>query len=364
MKRIFLVIGSARAGGAEGQLVRLAVELTRRGLDVRVLFTTGDGPLTALLDEYKVPWEVLYQGSYPPIKVRSTVMMLVRLAGRLALRRPAVVFAWLPGAVWMALPLAMVLTRAVRIAAFRGDVSEAELTRYAPLFRRAVRQAHCVTVNAPSLRDEAIRWGADPDRVVFIPNGVDLPVGTSDVTVDPPTAVVVANFRPRKGHEVLVDALALVDQPVTVRLLGEGVQREPTRLRADRRGVTDRLRLVDHPADVARELAGAQFGIHPSHTEGLSNAILEQLASGLPVVATDVGGTGLLVEDGVNGFLVPAGDELLLAKRISELAASARLRTSMAAAARARAERFSWAACAERYQQLFSDVTTRCRGRR
>lgn len=354
--RVVLVIGSAEVGGAERQLVRLACELSGRGVDVRVLFAVAGGPLTRELDDHGVRWRVLRPGRVPTTKGRD-LAAAVHLALRLVRWQPDVVFAWMAGVVWVTLPLAAVLTRARRIAAFRGIVFDDELRWTARPFRYAVRHAHAVTANAPWLEGEAVRCGARPERVVFIPNGVDLPTTQAAVTQSPPTAVVVANFRWYKGHDLLVDALAHVDQPLRVRLVGEGEQREPTALRAVERGVAARLDFVDHPADVPAELQAAQFAIHPSRTEGLSNAILEALAAGLPVIANDVGGCGLLVDDGVNGYLVPAGDEHLLAQRIGGLAASPQLRSEMAVAARAKAAEFGWDRCTDRYLRLFDDLT-------
>lgn len=362
-RRVALVIGSARPGGAEGQLIRLAIELSRRQMDVRVLFTAAGGELTARLDAAGVPWEVLRPATSPPTSTGRNLMMVARLARRLLVWQPDVVYAWLAGAIWLTLPVAAALTRAKRIAAFRGEVFARDLGVFARPFRTAVARAHVVTVNAPSLRDEAIRWGAHPDRITFVPNGVDLPPVRADVRTSPPTAVVVANFRWYKGHDVLIDALALVDQPLTVRLVGEGAEREAIRARARERGVADRLLFVEHPADVPAELRRAQFAIHPSRTEGMPNAVLEELACGLPVVATDVGATRLLIDDGETGFLVPPGDEEQLAKRITELAASAPLRASMAVAARTRAESFDWASCADRHVRIFEHLADQHRSR-
>jgi glycosyltransferase involved in cell wall biosynthesis len=188
---------------------------------------------------------------------------------------------------------------------------------------------------------------------------VDLPSAEADVAVAPPTAVVVANFRWYKGHDVLIDALAMVTAPLRVRLAGEGTERIPTATRAVQKGIDDRVELVDLPADVPAELGAAQFAIHPSRQEGMSNAILEELSHGLPVVATDVGGTSLLVDDGVNGFLVPAGDEVALAKRIEELAGSPELRRTMSIAARQKASDFDWTACCDAYEKLFDDLLAR-----
>ena len=89
--------------------------------------------------------------------------------------KPDIVFAWLGGAIWKSLPLASVFTRAKRIAAFRGDVREQDLKRFARVLRHAVARADAVTVTTPSLRAGALDWGAIRDRISYIPNGVDLP---------------------------------------------------------------------------------------------------------------------------------------------------------------------------------------------
>lgn len=355
-KRIALVIGSARPGGAEGQLIRLACELKARDYDVYVLFTAAGGSLTTMLDSGGVPWVVMRPERWPSSTTVRTVLGVLRLAWTLARLRPDVVFAWLAGAIWFTLPIAMVLTRAKRFAAFRGEVFERDLRWFAPLFRSAVRRAHCVTVNAPALRGEAIRWGAVPDRVVFVPNGVDLPEITADVTTQPPTAVVVANYRWYKGHDVLVEALVDVDADLQVRLCGEGDIKTEIQERVMKLGLAERVTFVDDPADVPTELRNAQFAIHPSRTEGLSNAILEELAYGLPIVATDVGGTALLVEPDLNGYLVPAADSAALAARVAQLASDPALRKSMALEARRRAETFSWSHCVDSYERIFDQA--------
>jgi glycosyltransferase involved in cell wall biosynthesis len=254
----------------------------------------------------------------------------------------------------MMLPFAMVLTRARRFAAFRGEVFEADLGRFSRVFRYSVAHAHVVTVNAPDLVAEAVRWGADPRRIVFVPNGVDIPAVPAPVDQSPPSAVVVANFRWYKGHDVLVQALATLQPCPDVRLIGEGDLLPQVSELVELQGLSSSVTFVDQPADVAAELGRAQFAIHPSRTEGMSNAILEQMAAGLPVVATDVGASRDLIADGLNGFLVPAGDSARLADAIRIIASSVELRTSMGRASRARAEAFSWSTSVERYMRLFA----------
>ena len=169
----------------------------------------------------------------------------------------------------------------------------------------------------------------------------------------PPRAVVVAHFMAYKGHDCLLDALTMTDVPLQVRLCGNGEERERIGQRIAREGLESKVVLVDDPADVASELGLAQFAIHPSTTEGLPNAVLEELAHRLPVVATDVGGTSLLVRDEVNGLLVPSGDAPRLAEAITRMAGDPGLRSRMSVEARAHARSFGWPACADAYVTLF-----------
>jgi len=351
-----LLIGSARRGGAEGQLVRLAAELRQRGVDVRVVFSAGGGPLIDDLDAAGVPYKVLASGWHPNA-IPNKILRLPRMAAYLAHSQPDVVFAWLAGVVWYALPLARALTRASRLAAFRGEIFDRDLRWLAAPFRHAVSHAHAVTINAPSLQREALRWGAVPDRIALIPNAVDTPLARADVVKQPPTAVVVANFRWYKGHDVLLEALTRVRSRLIVRLVGEGQLATEIRSRSHTLGVQHKVQIVGQPADVKRELAQAQFAVHPSRTEGLSNAILEQMAAGLPVVATEVGGNGLLVRHGVNGFLVPPGQPEALGQHIERMASDPQLRATMAAESLCHVKSFDWESCTFRYLTLLDRVS-------
>jgi len=352
--RIAFIIGTAGMGGAEGQMVTLACALKARGVDVRVLFSSGGGPLTAVLDAGSVPWTVLRHSNFPPTSAGRNIFAGLRLARELRRTRPDIVFAWLSQVIWLALPVAALLTRARRIAAFRGKVDPQDVGWRGRILKLAVSRAHAVTINAPHLEDVALHWGADPESIEFIPNGVNLPKMLADVASQPPTAVVVANFRSYKGHDLLLTALHEVDAKVTVRLLGEG----ETRLASEALGLDltggGRVEFVEYSTDVTAELLQAQFAIHPSRTEGLPNAILEELAAGLPVVATDVGGTSLLVESGVTGILVPPNDPIALAQAITRLATAPNDRVIMAENSRMRAENFSWPLCVAAYEDLFN----------
>ena len=351
-QRILLTIGSARLGGAEGQMVRLGCELARRGHEVRFVFSEAGGSLTRTLDVSGITWSIARRGDWPRSSTLRRVLGVLRLARVLVQYRPTVVMAWLPTAIWPTLLLGRWLTRARLVAGIRGEIFDDALSWQRRWLRKAFGFAHVVTVNSPHLAQTASRWGVDPDRVVLVPNGVSIPPWDADTATAPPRAVVVANYRWYKGHDTLLEAIARSTADFSVRLCGEGDTAAFAAL-ADQLGITDRVTFVPDPADVPHELRQAQFAIHPSTQEGLSNAILEQLAAGLPVVATDVGGSSLLVESGTTGYLVPASDPDAMAAAIDKVAGSASDRARMGQASRRHAHTFDWAACAARYEVLF-----------
>ncbi len=382
-RRVLYIIGSGNIGGREKQLLRLATELASSGWQPGVAFLTGGGPITEALRAAGIPVWVPAAGrrerreqsaAAGPSVAPNRMVRTVRTIGALltatrTLRRaarehrPDVVHAMLPTSVWLGLP-ALAAVRPLRRPRPRRVAGIYGFTpRMYPMKRRIyrwqLRRSHAVVANAPHLLDDARHThGVAPERAHLLANGVDLPATTADVRAEPPVAVVVANFHAYKGHADLLHALALLPPAaaLTVRLCGTGAEREATRALAAELGVGGRVVFVDPPADVVAELAGAQFAIHPSHTEGLSNAILEQLAAGLPVLACRVGGNPVLVADGVNGSLVPVADPAALAAAILALATAPELRARMGAAARLTAERFSWPACTRAHAELYEQL--------
>ena len=370
--RVAYVIGSGHVGGAEKQLTRLACELQRGGgLACFVVFTGEAGPLSVGLEPHQVPWVSGSHGGLSPSRLRwiptkdslTGMASLIVLANHLRRFRPDVVHAMLPHAIADGFMLArMAAPGAVRIAGLRGRTAEDSTRRWPELRRfkvearlsRALTHADAVLVNAPHLiESEAVRLGADAAKVHLIPNGVDIPDWQADPVGDPPVGVVVANFHPYKGYDTLIDALALMEVPLTVKFCGTGPQRGVIQRLVSDRGVADRVCFVDPPADVPRELRSAQIGIHPSRTEGLSNAILEQMAAGLPLIVTDVGGARLQVTEDHNGLLVPPDDPYALAKALTKLASSPSLRAHMGRASRQHAETFAWGACTQAHLHLY-----------
>jgi glycosyltransferase involved in cell wall biosynthesis len=127
---------------------------------------------------------------------------------------------------------------------------------------------------------------------------------------------MVANLRAEKGHDVLIDAAPQILEAhpdAEFVLAGEGPHRDALMERARRRGVADRIQFLGQCRDVPAVLAGADLFVLPSRSEALPNAVIEAMAAGLPVVASNVGGIPELITDGVSGVLVSPGDPRALA---------------------------------------------------
>jgi glycosyltransferase involved in cell wall biosynthesis len=175
--------------------------------------------------------------------------------------------------------------------------------------------------------------------------------------------VVVANLRPEKGHDVLIDAASEVLRrfpDARFELVGGGAERAALAARATERGVAHAFTFLGHRDDVPERLATADMFVLPSRSEAFPNALLEAMAAGLPVVASSVGGVLELVENGRNGFLVPAGNAFALADRICRLMADPSLGRRLGVAARADVEaRYSFDRMVTAFENVYLGELTR-----
>ena len=191
-----------------------------------------------------------------------------------------------------------------------------------------------------------------PERIEVIPNAVDAirfrppREGEREATrvrlglaPDVPVVGCVANLRPVKGHDTLLAAFAGVRAHLPsarLVLVGEGVEEERLRAQAEELGISGAVSFLGRRRDVAELMRAFDVVALASRSEGFSNALLEAMASGVPCVATDVGGNRELLEDGACGRLVPAGDAEALAAGLVEVAADRGVRERMGREARQR----------------------------
>jgi sugar transferase (PEP-CTERM/EpsH1 system associated) len=146
-------------------------------------------------------------------------------------------------------------------------------------------------------------------------------------------------------------------QEVRLVLVGDGPLRGDLAQQAAQLGIADQLWLAGDRDDVADLLREMDVFVLPSLAEGISNTVLEAMASGLPVLATATGGNPELVEDGVNGRLFAVGDADALAEQLAELIADPARRRAMGERSRQRVDtQFNWSRAVEEYLSVYDSL--------
>lgn len=324
--RVCLLIGQLGMGGTEKQLVLLAGGLRARGVEVTVLVMFGGGPREEALRAAGIP--VVHLGFRRRTAgwrmPAANLAAFARLVGHLRRLRPEVVHAFLFHAYVTAAPAARLARVPVLVA---GRRSLAEFKRGHPMMLAMERVATLMTdhlvANALSVAEDTRRVeGVRPDKVTVIRNG--LPGSAFDPAVPAlldtrlPVVLCVANLISYKGHRYLLDAVARLRRrglACTLALAGDGPERADLERRAARLGID--VRFLGTRADVERLLARADVSVLSSLEEGMSNAVMEAMAAGCPVVATEVGETGELLRG--RGVLVPPADAAALADGLASV---------------------------------------------
>jgi glycosyltransferase involved in cell wall biosynthesis len=178
---------------------------------------------------------------------------------------------------------------------------------------------------------------APPDRLLVVLNGVrEIPVELRAHPETSPVRIVsVARFEAPKDHATLLRALAqLPDLDWELELVGDGPLEPACRALAAALGIAGRVRFPGYTPVVAEALGRAQIFALSSRSEALPRSVLEAMRAGLPVVATQVGGVPELVDNGVNGMLVPRGDTGALTAALAGLIPDAARRLQLGTAAR------------------------------
>lgn len=360
--RLLVIITLAETGGAQ-TFVRSLVEGLLGDYTIDV---AAHGPAGALRDACAalgVPFHHLAHLVRTPHPWHDALAVLEirRLADRLhpdivqinsskagALARLGLVFSGLP-VVFTAHGWAFAARRGVR-----GVATLAVERIVAPLTSAIV----CVSDWDRSIALE--RRIGKASRLHLIHNGIAVPEQPPDRGAWParPMLICVTRLVKQKDVGLLLDALA---QPglehFRLSVLGDGPERDALLAQRDALGLADRVQIPGERSDVPEQLAGADAFVLPTKWEGLPYCILEAMASGLPVVASRVGGVPELVVDGVSGSLVPAGSLSELAAALRALDADGEKARAFGRAAHERArERFSLDAMVAAYDQLFRSL--------
>jgi len=359
--KIAFLLPNVEAGGAERHVLYLARLLDRSRFSPLLVTTAGGGALLPAFREL-LPVTVMGDPSHAR-RFRPGLAEHTRALGRLVRifrkEAPCIVHAYLPAANILG-PMAARLAGVPRVIVSKrsGTFYQAAFPLLFHLERVGSLLADIVMVNSDAVRrevEQTERHREEKFRRIY--NGVAPITPWTQVEIASfrvreglppraPVAVCVSNFFNYKGHDDLVEALARISgefPDATCVLIGRDAgSLEAARTLARKLGVLTRVRFAGPRADVPDFLRAADLFVHPSHQEGFSNAVLEAMAAGLPVVACDVGGNPEAVVDGETGRLVPSRNPERLAAAMEELLRDEGKRRTMGEAGRHRAEeRFS-----------------------
>jgi glycosyltransferase involved in cell wall biosynthesis len=376
--RILFVVGSLTVGGSESQLAMLAQRLKIRGWTIDVFPLEKSGALVERLERAGIH---VIDGGYNATRrtkigrLASLVGCEARLVWRVLQSRPDVVHGFLPLTNFMC-ALAGRVTFAPLVITSKRALGRHQDRHPAWRWMDRVANAwsHVITANSRAVAsDTQARDGYDLLRIAVIPNGLDfnrldeardhrdetrnkLALSGADIAI-----AMVANLIPYKGHRELIEAFARVaadDPRLKLFLIGQDRGIEQDLIGDARRlGVADRVNLMGQRNDVPTLLTAMDLGVMSSHEEGFSNALLEKLAAGLPVVATNVGGNPEALEGMPDCILVEPqdADDLArgLAEAIGNLGADDRNRKIRKSRVR---ERYSVDAMVDAYERLYLGV--------
>jgi glycosyltransferase involved in cell wall biosynthesis len=337
---VSFVIDNLSRAGTETQLLALLAGVDRRRVEPSLVLLDGGADESRALEPAGVPVTRL---GVRKLASRAAVRAAGRLAAAWRACRPDVVQAYFLDASYFAVPVA----RACRVPAVvrvRNNLGYWLSTKHRLLNRLLVRWVDVSLTNSAAGRDALL--AADrlrPERVAVIENGVDLDRfagGRPPLSGDgPPRVGCVANLRPVKNIDGLLRAARLICErfpAVRFEIAGDGERRADLERLREQLGLADRIWFLGSVADVPGFLRGIDVAVLPSHSEGMSNAVLEYMAAGRAVVATDVGANRTVLRDA--GAVVPAGDDAGLAAAIGGLLADPPRAARLGAEARRRAE--------------------------
>ncbi len=324
MIRICFVIDNLSRAGTEMQLLLLLKHLDRAQVQPYLCLLDGEGDSSRQLEPDDVP--VLRLG-VRRLKALHTARQAFRFRHYLKHNRIDIVQTYFPDSTRFAAPVAKAAgVRAVfgsrRNIGHAVSKSDAWIARIYNRFFIDKIIANCEADRQSVIEQE----NTSPENVVVIPNGIDLErfrhiaTWTPKPNGQPRKVGMVGNLREVKGPDIFIRAAkAVLDKHPDTRFeIAGGGEPEPYQELIDDLGLRDCVYLLGPVVDIPTFLATLDIAVLPSRAEGLSNALIEYMAAGRPIVATDVGGNTELIQSKIQGLIVPANRTDALAQAVLE----------------------------------------------
>jgi glycosyltransferase involved in cell wall biosynthesis len=359
--RVCLMVDNLAKAGVETQVLQLIRHFDRRVVEPTLCLLNGRTRESQALEPTDCPVVRLGVRSFyhPTMPLKA-----LRFARYLARNKIDVLHPHFADSLYFGTPIAK-LAAVPSVVWLRVDMGFWMKPRDRFLCRLYNRWIDGTIVNCRACGEAVIEQECTlPDRIAVIPNGLDLsqyaqlPERKTALQGDRVRTVgVIANLRHVKGLDVFVRAAAMIaarHAQVHFWIAGEGPMRGELEALICELGLVERITLLGQVDDIPTFLSGLDVAVLSSRSEGSPNAIMEYMAAGLPIVATDVGGIRELISDGEQGRLVPVEDPVALAHATCELLDDARLATRLGLHARRRAfAEYSVETQARSYEQFY-----------
>jgi glycosyltransferase involved in cell wall biosynthesis len=338
---------SQEFGGAEQVMLQILRGLDRRRWHPVLMYHANGGRMPLVERAAQLGVALCPVPPMPP--GAAGLLRAVRFAARLRTDRPAVFHAHLtwPLACRNAL-IAAVLARVRTVVATGHVFVDLSYSRRIRLEQRLLirRLSSYIAVSRHTAQRVRTTFGVPSDKIRLIHNGVD--TAAFERAPDPrlraslvgvgegPLIVTTARLAHQKGLVYLLEAASSLPG-VTFAIVGDGPQRGELEGLANSLGLNGRVHFVGQQTDIGAWLASADIFVLPSLFEGMPLSVLEAMAAGLPVVATDVGGTNEIIENEESGLLVAPANSAALGQAIRRLIGDPRFASRIAGTGQARA---------------------------
>lgn len=356
VKTYLHVFATFGKGGPQRRAIQL---MQRAGPEVRHLLLPMDGRIDA------IQWangDLQIEFLAPPSGVLP--LRLARMVSRLRRERPDLLLTYNWGSIEWLLAARLAGQRAVihHEDGFNPEEEDRLLRRRCWARRILLRWVGALVVPSKTLAKIAeTDWGVGGPRLHCLANGVELGSFSATVREDRKGCVFgcVGSLRPVKNQVLALEALARSGKDLRLILVGDGPDESMLRARAEELGIAGRVEFVGAVTDTAAQYQRMDAFLIPSRSEQMPIALLEAMASGLPVVGTDVGDVSIMVAEENRSLLVATGDVEALAAAMGGLAGDPALRKRLGERNRLKVEaEYQASACYGRYLDLYREFAS------
>lgn len=365
--KILLVSGTLGGGGAERQMSYLLKMLDPKKFSLVLCLFKKEGTYLEEIPQYVKIYDLAARGRF------NSVKLIWRLRNIIRHEKPAILFSML----WRSNIYSLFANRFVS-AEFRPKTivgvrnNPKRYTNFALKSMKSIYPwADLVVVNSKGLQKDISQIISIPnDKLYVVENGIDIqwtrslarePVTHRWVDKDNPVLISVASLTKKKGYPYLLKAFQLVNEhiPAYLLILGDGPDKAKLEKFAVDLGIRQRIDFMGHQPNPFKYMVKSDIFILASLWEGMPNVVIEAITLGLPVVATRAPyGTDEIIEQGINGILVPTADSENMADGILELLTNTNLRMQFVEEGKRKAEEhFSVDKMVEKYEKLFFETT-------